>query len=225
MTGTVKCRTARLRAIETNDDLARGVRALRRNCAIMRKVHDATGLPPLRLSQPGFAGLARIIIGQQLSVASAAAIWTRCEATISPMAAETIARLDDETLKAAGLSRPKIRTLRALAGAVVDEGLDLEAMADRSDGEIREALLGVSGIGPWTASLFLMFCLGRPDAFAPGDLALQVAAQEAFGLDERPTADHLLTLSEPWRPWRGVAARLLWSYYGIIKRSKSGVPV
>ena len=157
MAHTVKRRAGRLRAIETDEDIARGVRALRRQCPIMRKVHDTTGSPPLRLSQPGFAGLARIIIGQQLSVASAAAIWQRCAEAISPMTAETVAGLDDETLKGAGLSRPKIRTLRALSGTVLNEGLELETMADLADDEIREALLAVSGIGPWTADLYQMF--------------------------------------------------------------------
>jgi len=214
-----------LKAIETDDDLARGVRALRRQCPVMRKVHNATGLPPLRRSQPGFKGLVRIVIGQQLSVASAAAIWKRCEELIVPMTAENILFLSDDTLRSAGLSRPKMRTLRAVAHAVIDNGLALETMADLSDEDIRASLLAVSGVGPWTADLFLMFCLGRPDAFAPGDLALQVAAQHAFDLDVRPDGERFLALAEVWRPWRGVAARLLWSYYTIVKSKKSGMPV
>ncbi len=215
----------RLNAVETNDHLERGIRALRRKCPVMREIHDQTGLPPLRRSTPGFAGLARIIIAQQLSVASAEAIWARCEAAIHPMEAETVRNLDDTVMQAAGLSRPKIRTLRALANAVLDEDLDLEATADLSDVDIRASLIAVSGIGPWTADIFLLFCLGRPDAFAPGDLALQIAAQNAFALEKRPSQAELIDLSEVWRPWRGVAARLLWSYYGTLKKNKPKTPL
>ena len=214
-----------LQAIETDDHLERGIRALRSRCPVICKVHDVTGLPPLRRSSPGFAGLARIIIAQQLSVASAEAIWTRCQATIHPMTAETVRNLDDAAMRAAGLSRPKVRTLRALASAVISEGLDLEATANLNDDEVRASLIAVSGIGPWTADIFLLFCLGRPDAFAPGDLALQVAVQDVFGLAERPSAKELLLQAEAWRPWRSIAARLLWSYYGAVKNPKSRLPI
>jgi len=214
-----------LQAIETNDHLKCGIRALRSQCPVICKVHDVTGLPPLRRSSPNFAGLARSIIAQQLSVASAEAIWARCQAAIHPMTAETVQNLDDATMRAASLSRPKVRTLRALASALIFEGLNLEATADLNDDGIRASLIAVSGIGPWTADIFLLFCLGRPDAFAPGDLALQVAAQDAFGLAERPGAKELLLMAETWRPWRSIAARLLWSYYGVIKNPKSGLPV
>jgi DNA-3-methyladenine glycosylase II len=213
---------ARRRAIKTlsitvEDDLARGVRSLRRKCPIMRRVHDATGLPPLRRREPGFEGLARIIVGQQVSVASANAIWERCLATIIPMTVDTVAALDDEALRSAGLSAPKIRTLRAIAAAVGEDGLDLNDFGDADDAEIHERLCAVKGIGPWTADIYLMFCLGRADAFAPGDLALQVAAQHAFGLDDRPSAAELAERAEAWRPWRGVSARLLWAYHKVIK--------
>ena len=98
-------------------------------------------------------------------------------------------------------------------------------MEHLDDAAIREALTGISGIGPWTADIFLMFCLGRADAFASGDLALQIAAQWATGLDERPGPAALLDLAERWRPWRGVAARLLWAYYAAVKDGRSGIPV
>lgn len=211
--------------IESEADIAKGIRALRRRCPIMRKVHDATGAPPLRRRPPGFAGLVRIIVGQQVSVASANAIWTRCETVIKPMQARTITRLDDDTLRSAGLSRPKIRTLRAVSDAVVTGLLDLKPSQCIRDEEIHSSLTAVSGIGPWTADLYLLACLGRPDTFAAGDLALQVAAQYAFELDNRPTPDELLALAETWRPWRAVAARLLWSYYQVIKDQRSGIPV
>jgi DNA-3-methyladenine glycosylase II len=210
-------RTKNTISIAGEEDLARGVRSLRRKCPIMRRVHDATGLPPLRRREPGFEGLARIIVGQQVSVASANAIWDRCLAAIAPMTVETVVALDDTALRSAGLSAPKIRTLRAISAAVLDDGLDLHGFGDADDAEIHEQLCAVKGIGPWTADIYLMFCLGRPDAFAPGDLALQVAAQHAFELDERPTAAELAERAEHWRPWRGVSARLLWAYHKVIK--------
>ena len=212
-------------AIETAADITKGIRALRRKCPIMRKIHDATGAPPLRRRPPGFPGLVRIIVGQQVSVASAASIWARCETVIKPMHARTVAVLDDDALRSAGLSRPKIRTLRAVSDAVISKHLNLRPSHSVPDSEIHAALTAVSGIGPWTADLYLLACLGRPDTFAAGDLALQISAQHAFELDNRPTADELLVLAETWRPWRAVAARLLWSYYQIVKNQKSGMPV
>ena len=127
--------------------------------------------------------------------------------------------------RACGLSRPKVRTLRAVATAVLADGLDLDGAAALSDDELRAALINVSGIGPWTADIFQMFCLGRPDAFAPGDLALQVAAQHAFNLDERPGEHAMVELAEVWRPWRSVSARLLWAYYAEIKNGRAGIGV
>lgn len=183
----------------------------------MRRVHDAAGDPPLRRRQPGFEGLARIIVGQQVSVASANAIWARCEEHIRPLTPDAVIGMSDDALRAAGLSRPKVKTLRAISEAVRDGGLDLVTFGGADDEGIREALCSVKGIGPWTADIYLMFCLGRPDAFAPGDLALQVAAQHAFDLDQRPAPEKLAEMAEAWRPWRGVSARLLWAYHKVIK--------
>lgn len=213
------------RFIETDGDIKDGVRALRRKCAIMRRVHDLSGDPPLRRREPGFDGLARIIVGQQLSIASAGAIWGRLEQLLQPVSAATLAACSEEQLRGVGLSRPKIRTLRALSLAVADGGLDLEALAHASDVDVHDALRAVSGIGPWTADVFLLFCLGRADAFAPGDLALQIAAGMAMDLADRPTSAELEALAERWRPWRGVAARLLWAYYKVARESRSGTPV
>lgn len=212
------------RTLSTEADIAAGIRALRRACPVMRKVHTLTGLPALRRREPGFSGLARIIVGQQLSVASAAAIWARTEALIRPFEADRLLALTDEDLRGAGLSRPKIRTLRAAAAAAVD-GLDLARLDRASAEEVHEALTAISGVGPWTADIFLMFCLGRADAWAAGDLALQVAIQMAFELDERPDAAAATEIAERWRPWRAVAAHLLWAYYKAAKESRSGVPV
>jgi DNA-3-methyladenine glycosylase II len=214
----------RPRIITSERVIRDGVRALRRTCPIMRKVHDATGDPPLRRRPAGFEGLARIIVGQQLSVASATAIWSRTELLCRPFEPAALMALEDPALAAAGLSRPKIRTLRAIATACT-EGLALSALDAASDEDIHAALTAVNGIGPWTADVYIMFCLGRADAFAPGDLALQIGAQKAFGLRKRPDAAKLLRLAERWRPWRGVAARLLWSYYAHLRAQRSAVPV
>ena len=211
--------------IAGEDDIRAGVKSLRRKCATMRLAHDLAGDPPLRRRAAGFEGLARIIVGQQLSVSSAEAIWGRTRSAIEPFRADTLLTLADETLRAAGLSRGKVLTLRATAEAVVDGRLDLERLALAPGNELREALIAVRGVGPWTADIFDMFCVGRRDAFAPGDLALQVAAQMAMGLDTKPSAAMLEEIAERWRPWRGVAARVLWAYYKAAKESRSGVPV
>lgn len=213
-----------MRCIRTEADLHDGVRALRRKCKVMRRVHDVVGLPPMRLRAPGFEGLARIIVGQQVSVASANAIWSRFEATVQPMSVEQLRRMSDEALQGAGLSRPKIRTFRAIANAATGE-LDFARLTTATDEEVHGALTSISGIGPWTADVYLLFCLGRADAFAAGDLALQVAAQHAFRLDQRPAPAELIEMAQNWRPWRGVAARLLWTYYRTVKAANSGVPV
>jgi DNA-3-methyladenine glycosylase II len=210
--------------IATDDDVREGVRALRRKCAVMRHVNDIAGHPPLRRRPAGFEGLARIIVGQQVSVASATAIWTRTAEACRPFEPGILLALTDKQLAAAGLSRPKIRTLRAIADACTN-GLDLAGLDGASEELVHAALTEVVGIGPWTADVYIMFCLGRADGWAPGDLALQIAAQRAMGLDERPGADALKEIGERWRPWRGVAARLLWAYYAALKQQGSAVPV
>jgi DNA-3-methyladenine glycosylase II len=213
-----------MRIIATEADIRAGVKALRRKCATMRHVHDTAGDPPLRRRPAGFEGLARIIVGQQLSIASAAAIWERTAAACRPFAPARLLSLTHETLAGAGLSRPKIRTLRAIAAACTN-GLDLAALDSASEEEVHAALTEVVGIGPWTADIYIMFCLGRADAWAPGDLALQIALQRALALAERPGKDEMMEHAERWRPWRGVAARLLWAYYAAVKAKSTAVPV
>lgn len=213
-----------VRLIESDEDVRAGLRVLRRRCAVMRRMHDRTGDPPLRRRASGLEGLARIVIGQQVSIASANAIWTRFSAAVPAMTGEAISHASDETLTAAGLSGPKRRTLRAIAEAIA-AGLDLDRLATADEDEVRAALTAISGIGPWSADIYLMFCLGRADAFAPGDLALQIAAGMAYRDGERLSADDLTDLAEAWRPWRSVAARLLWAYYAAMKHPKSGAPI
>lgn len=176
-----------------------------------------TGLPPLRRSEGGFRGLLHIVNGQQLSTASADAIWARMEEQLSPLTPEHIATLDDNTLRAAGCSRPKVKTIRALCEAFMSGQCDPDQFETLSDEDVYERLVAIKGIGRWTADIYLLGCLGRPDAWPVGDLALQVATQHAFELSARPDQKAMLALGEPWRPWRAVAARVLWSYYRTVK--------
>ncbi|HMO30996.1 DNA-3-methyladenine glycosylase 2 family protein [Enterovirga sp.] len=208
---------ARRLILDSPDAMARGARALARRDPLMRRLARDLGPPPLRRHEPGFPGLVRIVVGQQLSIASAAAIWTRCLAELAPLTAEAVAAASEERLRAAGLSRPKMRTLRALAAAVEGGALPLDSLHEHEADSAHRLLTGVSGIGPWTADIYLLFCLGHADAFAAGDLALQEAARDAAGLDARPNAAALLAMAENWRPWRGVAAGLLWAHYRRIK--------
>lgn len=180
------------------------------------------GPPPLRRREPGFAGLAAIIVSQQVSVASANAIFGRLEAELAPLGAASLIAADDSALKRCGLSQPKMRALRALAQATAG-GLDLEALGALDAREAHEALVAVKGIGPWTADIFLLFCLGHPDAFPAGDLALQEATRIALGLKTRPDARRLERIAERWRPLRGVAARMLWAYYRGVKQRQGVV--
>lgn len=192
--------------------------------AVMARLVAEGALPRLRKRPAGFEGLAWIVVGQQVSTASAAAIWGRVQAALGTVTAERIAVASDEELKAAGLSAPKIRTLRALAEAVGSGALPLDDLSAMEAEAAHGRLTAVKGIGPWTADVYLLFCLGHPDIFPAGDLALQEAAREALGLETRPDAKTLARLAERWRPWRGVAAKVLWSYYRIVK-AREGAPV
>lgn len=203
-----------VRIIATDNDMREGIRALRRKCPHLRVVHELAGDPPLRRHAPGFEGLARIVVGQQLSLASAQAIWHRVQLAVEPLTPATLLTLSDKELRAAGLSRGKVRTLRAVSEAIA-AGLDLDRLAQAPEDEVHTALTSLPGIGPWSADIYLLFCLARADAFAAGDLALQIAVRTALGLDARPTREELYDIAERWRPWRGVAAHLLWAYYKV----------
>lgn len=205
------------RTIDSDADLAAGLAELTRQCPTMGRLVTLTGPPRLRRHRSGFAGLARIIVGQQLSIQSAEAIWGRLEAAVRPMQAGRLLALSDVELRAAGLSAGKIKTLRAVGSAVSARRLDLPRLARASDADVHAALTAISGIGPWTADIYLLFCLGRADAWAAGDLALQIAAQMALQMEQRPGARELAEIGERWRPWRGVAAHVLWAYYGQVR--------
>lgn len=167
---------------------------------------------PLRLRADGFHSLLDIIASQQVSVASADAIRQRMIAA-GLTTPEAVLGAGEDGLRSAGLSRPKVRYAIALAQA----DLDYAGLHQMPDDAVRDTLCAVKGIGPWSAQIYLMFCMGRADAFAPGDLALQEAAKVLFELETRPTAEALEALSQDWSPWRSVAARVLFAYYRVIK--------
>lgn len=208
--------------ITCDADLEEGMAALRACHPDWAAIIERTGIPPLRRREGGFAGLAAIIVSQQLSVASARAVWARCEAVLSPLTPERVLAATDEEMRLSGLSRPKQRTMRAVATAIAEGRLVLAALETATPAQVHALMTAVSGIGPWTADIYLLFCLGHRDGFAAGDLAIQEAARVAFGLPARPSAAELEALAETWRPWRGVAARLLWAYYAALK-SREGV--
>jgi DNA-3-methyladenine glycosylase II len=182
-----------------DDDLARAI--------------ELVGQPPPRRRPPGFASLLWIIVGQQVSTASANAIWRRlCEAG-EPPTVQGFLLLSDEQLKAAGFSRAKMVYGRDLAASILERRLDLDALAGMTDDDVVSSLTAVRGLGRWSAEVYLLSCLCRPDVLPADDLALLAAAQKVKRLAVRPTAGALRTMAEPWRPWRSVAARLLWHYY------------
>jgi len=208
--------------ISCTADLEEGMAALAALDPAWDQIIARTGIPPLRRRKSGFPSLASIIVSQQLSVASARAVWMRVESVLSPLTPERILAASDEEMRLSGLSRPKQKTLRAVAAAIAENRLDLSALETATPEFVHAHMTAVSGIGPWTADVYLLFCLGHRDGFAAGDLAVQEAAKVAFGLPLRPKPAELTQLAEAWRPWRGVAARLLWAYYAVLK-SREGI--
>ena len=185
--------------------------------ARFRRALDTLGPLPLRLRDDGFAALVSAICGQQVSVASASAIFARLESA-GLTNSRVVAATREEDLRALGLSRPKARYVKALAAA----DLDYDALRSLPTPEVIATLVAVPGIGVWTAEIYAMFSLGRADVIAPGDLALQEGARHLFGLPDRPTEKALRAMAEDWSPWRSVAARLLWAYYAQMK-SREGL--
>ncbi|MEL6101336.1 MAG: DNA-3-methyladenine glycosylase 2 family protein [Pseudomonadota bacterium] len=201
-----------MRIIETQRDVDEGADWLGRHDPRFAQALTHTGPLPLRRQPDGFAQLLSAIVSQQVSTASAAAIWDRIAgAGLVNEAAVRIATEDD--LRAVGLSRQKISYAKALAEA----GIDYAALRAAPDTDIVATLTAVKGIGVWTAEIYAMFSLGRPDVFAPGDLALQEATRILFDLDERPKEKALREMARDWSPWRAVAARLLFAYYRVAK--------
>lgn len=201
-----------MRLIETEADLAEGAAHLARVCPVWARVLPDLGPLPLRRRADGFEAIAAAIVGQQISTQAAQAIWDRMAAA-GLTGQQRLAAAGEEELRAAGLSRAKMRYLRGIAAS----GLDWDGLRALPDDQAIAALVALPGIGAWTAEIYLKFALGRADVLAAGDLALQEAARLMYGLEARPGPAALRARAEPWRPWRAVAARGLWAYYRRAK--------
>jgi DNA-3-methyladenine glycosylase II len=204
--------------LNTQAELESAVNALVEQDPRLRPVLKLAGMPTLRRRDPGYAGLAAIVCGQQLSTASAAAIWARVSAAFDPFHHDALRRARADRLGRLGLSAAKIKTLKNLARELAAERLNLEALANQDADAAHNTLTALHGIGPWTADVYLLFCLGHGDAWPAGDLAVQEAVKIGLGLGTRPSAKEMAPLAEPWRPIRGAAAYLWWTYYRALKK-------
>jgi DNA-3-methyladenine glycosylase II len=204
--------------LNTQADLESAVHALVKQDPRLKPVFEVAGMPALRRREPGFAGLAAIVCGQQVSTASATAIWGRVSAAFDPFHHEALKKARADKLGRLGLSGAKIKTLKNLARELAAERLNLEVLANEDADAAHNTLTALHGIGPWTADVYLLFCLGHGDAWPAGDLAVQEAVKIGLGLKTRPTAKQMAPLAELWRPLRGAAAHLWWSYYRALKK-------
>jgi DNA-3-methyladenine glycosylase II len=205
------------RIIETDACVVEGMDWLAARCPKMKAAYVLTGPLPLRRKPDGFAELLSAIVGQQVSIASAAAIWGRMKGA-GMTTPDACRAASEDQLRAIGLSRQKIRYTHELAKA----GIDFAALRHMPTDRVIKTLVAVPGIGPWTAEVYTMFSLGHADVFAPGDLALQEAAHILYDLPERPKEKAFRVIAQEWAPWRSVAARLLWAYYRVSK-NKDGI--
>jgi DNA-3-methyladenine glycosylase II len=204
--------------LNTQADLEAAIHALVKQDPRLKAIFELAGMPALRRRAPGFAGLSAIVCGQQLSTASAAAIWARVSAAFDPFDHDALHGARADRLGRLGLSAAKIKTLKNLARELAAERLNLDVLANEDADVAHNTLTALHGIGPWTADVYLLFCLGHGDAWPAGDLAVQEAVRIGLGLKTRPTAQQMAPLAEPWRPLRGAAAHLWWSYYRALKK-------
>ena len=185
-------------------------------------VWKKAGTPAPRINPPGFAGIAKVVCGQQLSVASAGAIWSRFELLPGALEPSSYLELDEATVRSIGFSGGKFRTLRVIAEAVVAGELDFSHLETLTAEDAVAYLVAHKGIGPWTAEVYLMFCAQHPDVFPAGDLALLKAVQSGLGLVERPTIKQMVVIAEAWSPHRSAAALLFWRLFAVEKQ-KDGI--
>jgi DNA-3-methyladenine glycosylase II len=204
--------------LETQADLEDAIHALVKQDPRLKPILEIAGMPALRRREPGFVGLSHIVCGQQLSTASAGAIWARLSAAFQPFDPDAVGSARADRLGRLGLSAAKIKTLKNVARELSAERLNLDVLANEDADAAHNTLTALHGIGPWTADVYLLFCLGHGDAWPAGDLALQEAVKIGLGLQTRPTAKQMTPLAEPWRPMRGAAAHLWWSYYRALKK-------
>ena len=204
--------------LNSQADLEDAIAALVVQDKRLKPILELTGMPALRQREPGFGGLAAIVCGQQLSTASAAAIWGRLSTAFDPFGHDAVRRARTDRLGRLGLSAAKIKTLKHLAREIGAQRLNLDVLAEEDADAAHHTLIALPGIGPWTADVYLLFCLGHGDAWPAGDLAVQEAIKIGLGLPARPTEKQMAPLAEPWRPLRGAAAHLWWSYYRAVKK-------
>ncbi|MEP7214335.1 MAG: DNA-3-methyladenine glycosylase 2 family protein [Acidobacteriota bacterium] len=178
-----------------------------------RSIQEKYGTPPLWDRPAGFATLLHIILEQQVSLASAKACFDKLAGRLGSVTPELLLELGDDDLRSVGFSRQKAAYARHLAEAVLDGRIDLDALEDRHDEEVKSELLRLKGVGHWTADIYLLMAMLRPDVMPKGDLALHVAYQKLTNSDVRPQADEFIEIAEKWRPYRSTAARLLWHFY------------
>jgi len=210
--------------LHTDADLEAGLAQLILADPRLQPVAQKAGAFSLRRREAGFAGLCAIVCGQQLSTAAAATIRGRLFAAFDPFHHDTVRRARGDKLKRLGLSAAKIKAIKEIGKAVAKQHIDLNAVGNMPADEAHAKLTALHGVGPWTADIYLLFCLGHADAFPAGDLAVQEAARIALNLRKRPDAKRLTKIAQAWRPWRGVAAHLLWAYYHAVKK-RDVVPV
>ncbi|MDJ0949469.1 MAG: DNA-3-methyladenine glycosylase 2 family protein [Alphaproteobacteria bacterium] len=199
--------------LSTKADLSRACEALAAVDADMARALEIAGSPPLRRRPGGFAALLQTIMGQQLSIASARAIWDRLAAAVDPLTPEGVLALDDAACRTIGLSRQKQRYAKELAMAVAEGRLDFRALPRMDDEAAIDSLVQVTGIGRWTAEIYLLFALRRADIWPVDDLAVVVATQRLKRLPERPDRKAMAEIAAPWRPWRSAAALMMWHFY------------
>lgn len=197
--------------------LATGVETLVDRDRDLGRIVARFGPPPLWAREPGFPTLVHLILEQQVSLASAQAAFDRLRTAVDPLTPSAFLRLDDAELLAIGFSRQKARYSRALASAILDRTIDLDGLHVLDDHEVDAALTTVPGIGPWTATIYRLMVLLRPDAWPVHDIALAQAVADVRGLERRPAPDEMHAIAESWRPWRAVAARILWHHYLSVR--------
>jgi DNA-3-methyladenine glycosylase II len=208
----------------TEETLARGLRFLSERDAGLAHILSELGPPPMWFREPGFPTLIHIILEQQVSLASARAAFQKLLAVATPLTPHKFLLIDDGSLKALGFSRQKIIYGRHLSKSIIEGQLDLDGLGAAGDEEARAELLKIKGIGHWTADIYLLMALRRRDIWPGGDIALAVAVQRVRRLPTRPSPSELESISGPWRPWRAVAARLLWHYYLSGPKIHAGRP-
>ena len=205
----------------TDLTLARAAKILARRDRDLASILERLGPPPLWARRPGFPTLVKIILEQQVSLASAASVFARLKKNVVPFHPARMLELGEVHLKSLGLTRQKTAYCLHLAQSLTDKRLRLEQLSRMSDHEARAALLELKGIGPWSADIYLLMALGRPDIWPVNDLALAIAITELRRLTSRPNSNQLAEMAEGWRPYRSVAARMLWQYY-LARSNKNG---